>query len=668
MKIKPSQILSLVVLAAGILVLTGWLTRSEALTRVFPGFIAMKANTALCFALFGLSSFFISSPNPRAHQLSLLSAAAGGLLACLTLLEILFGWSLGIDEFLFIDNLDPTGTASAGQMAPLTALCFSLLGSISVFKRSGASRLRQIILISILVIAIAGFVSYPFSLVSGAGLYSASGMALHTAFLFILLALIQFMEQSNPGWVTVLLSRSPLADNTRSLLVTVILAPFVLGWLAFAAERGGIFNAGVARLYFSISVMLILAVVVVYNAQRLFEADRVHQALTSDFQSLQNQMRTLIENSPSPIFIKDASRRYQLVNSHFENLVNKPRSQILGKSDEMLFDDRLLRLILESDRKVLQTKGVVVTEMKAGGLGQTRTYLNTKFPLLDEEGNVQSIGGIWTDITEQKELADTLNVKNIDLERSNKELEQFAYVASHDLQEPLRMVSSYMQLLESRYKDKLDADAQEFIGYAVDGALRMQRLIQDLLAFSRVGTRGKAPVPVDAGLALRVATTNLKMRIEETGANIEAMDLPQVLADKDQFVQVFQNLLGNAMKFSGEKKPEIHVSVQESGGFAQFTVRDNGIGFDQKHNDRIFVLFQRLNTRDKYEGTGIGLAICKKIVERHGGRIWADSQLGKGSAFHFTFPLVEAEPAVEPHEIAKKEAAETIEDRAGRLI
>lgn len=666
---KQSQIISLVVVVLGLLVLLGWALQNDALTRVFPDFIAMKANTALCFVLFGLSALFLSSADPRLKTLSYFSAAAGGLIAVLTLGEILFGWNLGIDQLLFLDVIDPTGTASPGRMAPLTAMSFTMLGFVSILRQKLTTGIRQVILLSISVIAISGFVSYPFSLISGAGLYSASGMALHTAFLFILLALVNFMEQADLGWVTVLLSRTPLGDNTRSLLITVILSPFVLGWLAFSAESAGLFNTGVARLYFSISVMLLLAVVVLYNANRLLQAETSQKLLQSDLQSVQRQLQSLIDYSPAAIFVKDVDGRYQLVNHHFERLVDKPRSQILGKRAQVIFKPNLIKPVLDSDRQLLETRDVVVTEITTEFDGVPRTYLNTKFPLLDENGNVQSIGGIWTDISEQKALADTLNLKNVDLERSNKELEQFAYVASHDLQEPLRMVSSYMQLLESRYKDKLDQDAQEFIDYAVDGALRMQRLIQDLLAFSRVGTRGKAPLPVDADAALDEAMLNLKMRIEETGAEIQMDKLSTVLADKDQLVQVFQNLLGNALKFGGERKPEIQISMQKSDGFAEFRIRDNGIGFDPKHTDRIFVLFQRLNTRDKYEGTGIGLAICKKIVERHGGRVWAESQLGKGSTFHFTFPLVTAEDESPATAIQiEEETADSIEGRASRLI
>lgn len=273
-----------------------------------------------------------------------------------------------------------------------------------------------------------------------------------------------------------------------------------------------------------------------------------------------------------------------------------------------------------------------------------------------------------TDITERKKVEQQLLRANQELTESNKELEQFAYVASHDLQEPLRMVSSYMQLLETRYKDKLDGDAQEFIGFAVDGAVRMQRLIQDLLAFSRVGTRGRAPQPVDSEAAVMDALQNLKIAIEGEKAVVIFDDLPVVMADKDQLTQVFQNLISNAIKFRGKKRPSISIDAQTSDGFAEFKVVDNGIGIDPKHAERIFVIFQRLHPRDKYEGTGIGLAICKKIVERHGGRIRVESEPGKGSSFFFTFPLA-PEPWGAESKIHKSEgAAETIEDRASRLI
>lgn len=231
----------------------------------------------------------------------------------------------------------------------------------------------------------------------------------------------------------------------------------------------------------------------------------------------------------------------------------------------------------------------------------------------------------------------------IELERSNKELQQFAYVASHDLQEPLRMVSSFLTLLERRYNQKLDKDGKDFIHYSVDGAIRMQSLINDLLEYSRVGTRGKPFEPIDLNKVFDQAKNNLKIAIKEHKADISCGQLPIVRGDDTQLTQVFQNLIGNAIKFHGEKPPEICISSQRVNGSVEITIKDNGIGIDPQYNDRIFLIFQRLHSRDEYPGTGIGLAICKRIVERHGGNIWVESKIGEGSAFHFSIPVKEKE-------------------------
>ncbi len=279
----------------------------------------------------------------------------------------------------------------------------------------------------------------------------------------------------------------------------------------------------------------------------------------------------------------------------------------------------LFRTIKQSKEVLLQAKKDL--EIKVGeqtaALREANAHLSVE---LDERRQAESRLALYTQ----------------ELRRSNAELEQFAYVASHDLQEPLRMVASFTQLLAKRYQGKLGQDADEFIGFAVDGATRMQTLINDLLAFSRVGTHARAFEPTDCNAVLQEVLTNLTISVEEARAAVTHDLLPTVPADRIQLVQLFQNLIANAIKFHSPELPRIHLTAETQGDSWRFAVRDNGIGIAKEHQEKIFTIFQRLHQRSEYSGTGIGLAICKKIVERHGGRIWVDAELGQGSTFYFT--------------------------------
>ena len=277
--------------------------------------------------------------------------------------------------------------------------------------------------------------------------------------------------------------------------------------------------------------------------------------------------------------------------------------------------------------------------------------------LMDDAGKPVGLATTERDITEHKRVVEEVHKLNVELEqrvaertdeltlyaqrlvRSNAELKEFAYGVSHDLQEPLRMVTSYVQLLEKRYKGKLDPNADEFISYVVEGTIRMKQLLQALSDYSRVGTRSNPMQTVESEKVLEAVLKNLKIVLEETNGTITQGPLPIIIADEMQMLQIFQNLIGNALKFHGPQPPLIHVSAKQEGKNWIFSVQDNGIGIDPLYFEKIFIIFQRLHRRDEYPGTGIGLAVVRKIVERHGGRIWVESELDKGTTFYFTIPL-----------------------------
>ena len=271
------------------------------------------------------------------------------------------------------------------------------------------------------------------------------------------------------------------------------------------------------------------------------------------------------------------------------------------------------------------------------------------FPFTDIDGS-PLILEMDMDVTEQRHTQDDLNNLNKtleekvkertkDLEQSNKELEQFAYITSHDLREPLRMITSFLQLLEKRYNDQLDKNAHEFIGFAVDGAKRLDAMTNDLLQYSKITNKKRETIPVNFEHVLEHALTNLKVQIEENNAIITHDPLPRIVGDEELKVQLFQNIIGNAIKYRSNETPKIHISATKEKNQYLFSIKDNGIGMSPKHLEKIFTIFQRLHTHEEYEGTGIGLAIAQKIVNQPGGEIWAESDVGKGSTFYFTIPI-----------------------------
>lgn len=353
------------------------------------------------------------------------------------------------------------------------------------------------------------------------------------------------------------------------------------------------------------------------------------------------QLRQVIESMPNAIVMSDQDSKITLVNTLVEKLFGYDREELIGQPVDILVPKRF-----QANHPQFREGFLHEPQSRAMGAGRDLYALKkdgTEIPVEIGINPIQTDQGLQVlsaivDITERKTTEKALEAHTKELARSNEELQQFAYVASHDLREPLRMVSSYVQLLEHRYKDKLDNDAKEFIHFAVDGAERLQTLIKDLLSFSRVGTRGKPFQPTNIQDIVTRACSDLQFVIADHEANIVYNDLPTVIADETQMSQVFQNLISNAIKFHSDDKPYIQIEAQQENQVWKFTITDNGIGIEPEFAERIFIIFQRLHTRDQYPGTGIGLAVCKKIVERHGGQIWIEPNTPKGTRVSFTIP------------------------------
>jgi PAS domain S-box-containing protein len=354
---------------------------------------------------------------------------------------------------------------------------------------------------------------------------------------------------------------------------------------------------------------------------------------------MESRYRGLLEAAPDAMVLVDHAGAIVIVNVQAERQFGYRRDELVGKQVAQIIPDESIGLLVTS---VLQSPEAPPLETIPTSVELHGAHKNgSVFPIEVMLSPLYGAAGILLamairDITTRKRAEARLLQTVAELNRSNEELGQFAYIASHDLQEPLRMVASYTQLLSKRYRGKLDSDADEFIAFAVDGANRMQRLIQDLLAYSRVGTKGEELLETSSENALEHAITNLGGAIEDSGAIVSHDPLPSVLADEGQLVQLFQNLVGNAIKYQNPGVPRIHVSSAKDGRSKWlFSVQDNGLGIDAKYFDKIFGMFQRLHRREEFEGTGIGLAICKKIVERHGGKLSVESELGHGSTFRF---------------------------------
>lgn len=510
-----------------------------------------------------------------------------------------------------------------GSVSVATALGFGLLALAVLAQRYRARALSARISAVGLVICDMALVGYAFGGEALTQVMLFSAMALPTAAcLAMLFAALLFVEPG-AGWMRPIVQRGHAGAAFRLLMPSVLLLPpFTSGLVLWAVETK-LIQPPFALALVAVVMTMVLGLIVVTTTHQLERADQ-----------LRAQLAAIVESSEDAIIGKSLDGTILSWNRGAQKLFGHAAADAIGrKIDIVLPEDRvdeehmLLAKIRAGDHvEHYETQ----RRRKDGSIVDISVTLS---PIRLPSGEIAGASSITRDVSENKR-------RDAELKRSNAELEQFAYVASHDLQEPLRMVANFVELLAARYKGKLDERADKYIGFASDGARRMQRLITDLLAYSRVGTQGKPLVTVDTAAVLARVLHGLGPMIRESGAEIEAGALPPVAGDETQLGQLFQNLISNAIKFRGEAAPRIAIAATREGQFWQFSVADNGIGIDKAHAGRIFQMFQRLHARAEIEGSGIGLALAKRIVERHGGTIDFDSAPGEGTVFRFTLEAV----------------------------
>jgi PAS domain S-box-containing protein len=619
-------------IAVGVVVLIGWRLNIPLLLRLVPSWAPMKPNTALSLILAAAALRV-----PR-RVISVICAVAVVLIGAVSFAEIVFDLPIQINHLLFGWWLLPSGI-QPGRMAANTGVALCALGVALILSRAENKRPRRAAellsagTVLVAVFALIGYLMDTYRAAGGIGDYTR--MAVHSAATLLVLG-VGAVTSMPDSWLSSRL-RSPGPDGLviRRLLPLIIGVPIALAWLRRVGQEAGWYDSRFGISVVAASTVALLASAVFWSVGVLAREGRRMHAVQAALRENEERYRLAVEGARLGIFSWDVATDTHLWSPRCKEILGVHRD---GNITFEIFEAVLHPDDREPVKRAIQESWDERTEFRMeyrvfwadGSMHWVSALGRTYF---DPAGKPERMVGLIADVDQRKRIEEALA-------RSNSDLERFAYVASHDLQEPLRMVGSYVQLLANRYRGRLDADADDFIGYAVEGSQRMHRMIEELLTYSRVNTRGVEPAPVSAQHSLETALASLKLAIEEAGATVISSPLPMVQADSTQLESVFANLVGNAIKFRGTKPPRVEIGAKRQDAEWIFMVRDNGIGIDPQYFERIFVLFQRLHGRGEYPGSGMGLAIAKRIVERHRGRMWVESEPGCGATFYFALPAI----------------------------
>ena len=687
-----SEYSSIILIIIGILILIGWVFDITILKSPGPNFSTIKSNVALCFILIGASLWLQQTKriNKRNQQIAQILAVIVALIGFLTIMEHLFNLNFGIDQILFTEPLGALNTSAPNRMAFNSAFALLLTGiSILILdKKIGRYRPAQLLMLIEGFVTFLALMGYVYNASNLYTIYQYTGTAIYAAITLLLIFFAVLSARPDKGFMKVVVGEGLGSVFGRRILLTVLLIPIILIWLQLLGEKLQYYDEGFGAAILAVSMVLIL-VIVVWNAMISLNKTDIRRRRNKEEIKHKNRIldgintifRATITNTDEEEFGKTClavceeltGSEFSFIggineNGRFDSIAVSERGwqacEMVKEQGAESVDDNVIRGIrgraLE-EKKILifndPTNSPYWSGLPDGHypinsfLGAPLIYRDKVVGLIalanKKEGyskeDIEVMEVITTAITESLmhyRALNQLEENRNELERSNKELQSFAYITSHDLQEPLRTMSSYAGLLKMRYEGQFDQDADDFLEYMVKGAQRMKGMIQGLLDYSRVGTKEGEFIEFSSEEALNNALYNLHSSIEECHAKVTYDKLPTIIADKDQISRVFQNLIGNALKFLREGvQPKIHISAQKTDNEHVFSVSDNGIGIEPQYTDRIFEVFKRLHAIGEYQGAGIGLAVVKRIVERHEGRVWVESSFGVGSTFYFTIPI-----------------------------
>jgi signal transduction histidine kinase len=640
-----ARVIGGIVAMVGTLVLIGWQFDIPALKSVAPQFVTMKANTALCFVLAGAQLLLATDRAGFTSDLWRVGMRLPAIIlitvGAMTLAEYVFGIDLRIDQLLFAEVQTPL-TPNPGRMSPATAVNFILVGvaflilDVVTHRKRYPAQWLTLVVFAIGYTAVMGYV-YDVQVLYKTVMYTS--VAVHTAALFVLLAIGMLLARPAQGFMHVVVGDSASGVLLRRLLPVAILLPPVVDWLQVHAS-----DTEDSGYRIVLAAMINVAFLVVFawwtaNSVRLAEIAR--RSAEAAAKTGEERLRIALQAAGAGAWDWDLANNVAWWSPEMYALWN------VAPGTTMRLDNSLA-LIHELDRETVNKvvdeaiakRTPYHCEFRLSGTppGQERWMASRGRVVFDDAGNPARLVGISLDMAEQKRTERELRLLNDALERSNVELKHFAHAASHDLQTPMRSVASFAELLQAKYAPQLAGQGSDWIARIVQSVQQLQTIVRDLLRYARLDSPPQPFAAVNMRDLFQRVVSLLDAAIRESAAQVTADDLPVVQGDATQLTELLLNLIGNALKYRSKEPPRVHIAVQRIDDAWRFAVSDRGIGIEPRHHERIFETFRRLHNQQQYPGTGIGLAICRRVVQTHGGKIWVESEPGRGSTFFFTLP------------------------------